>query len=396
MRYTYRYKAIGDYLIGLDEWKDQRKKLLEASGLIKFSDVDTVLFDLRSHLEGRYQKVNERINANKNPYITIDCNEKITVRTPAVSDSQEKHIATLLEQVNYVPSLQILSDINDVTQFIECFEHYGIKHSKGKPTLATFFAGLIAKGCNIGIEKLAHTSESVTENALKNTVQWYFTQKNLNAANNEIVAMVQQLTLPDIFLENKDSLHTSSDGRKVGVSVESLVANYSFKYFGKDKGVSVYTFIDERQSLFYSTVFSASEREAAYIIDGLMANDVVQSSIHSIDTHGVTETVFGASHFMKIAYAPRFKNITKKKLYAFSSKKTYANKGYRILPSRTIDSQLIKKHWDEILRFMATILLKREAASQLFKRLSSYAKENPLYKALKEFGRIIKSLFILQ
>ena len=45
---------------------------------------------------------------------------------------------------------------------------------------------------------------------------------------------------------------------------------------------------------------------------------------------------------------------------------------------------------------MATILLKRETASQLFKRLSSYAKENPLYKALKEFGRIIKSLFILQ
>ena len=34
-------------------------------------------------------------------------------------------------------------------------------------------------------------------------------------------------------------------------------------------------------------------------------------------------------------------------------------------------------------------------SSQLFKRLSSYAKDHPLYKTLKEFGRIIKSIFIL-
>ncbi len=49
----------------------------------------------------------------------------------------------------------------------------------------------------------------------------------------------------------------------------------------------------------------------------------------------------------------------------------------------------------DILRFMATIKLKHTSASQLFKRLSSYAKDHPLYKALKEFGRIIKSIFIL-
>jgi TnpA family transposase len=44
---------------------------------------------------------------------------------------------------------------------------------------------------------------------------------------------------------------------------------------------------------------------------------------------------------------------------------------------------------------MTTIKLKKVSASQLFKRLSSYAKDNPLYKAIKEFGRVIKSLFIL-
>ncbi len=56
---------------------------------------------------------------------------------------------------------------------------------------------------------------------------------------------------------------------------------------------------------------------------------------------------------------------------------------------------MIEEHWDDILRFLATMKLKYTSASQLLKRLSSYAKDHPLYKALKEFGRIQKSIFIL-
>ena len=52
--------------------------------------------------------------------------------------------------------------------------------------------------------------------------------------------------------------------------------------------------IDERHFLFYSTVISSAEREAAYVIDGLLHNDVIKSDIHSTDTHGYTENNFGA------------------------------------------------------------------------------------------------------
>jgi TnpA family transposase len=66
-----------------------------------------------------------------------------------------------------------------------------------------------------------------------------------------------------------------------------------------------------------------------------------------------------------------------------------------VLPSRTINSTIIRERWDDILRFMVTIKLKETSASCLFKRLSSYAKDHPLYRAIKEFGRIIKTQFIL-
>jgi Tn3 transposase DDE domain len=44
------------------------------------------------------------------------------------------------------------------------------------------------------------------------------------------------------------------------VRVDSLNANHSFKYFGKEQGVSVYTFRDERDLLWHSLVFSAADR----------------------------------------------------------------------------------------------------------------------------------------
>ena len=238
-------------------------------------------------------------------------------------------------------------------------------------------------------------STGVNPNTLKNTVNWHFSQNSLEEANKKIISLINKLSLPNVFITDGDDRHSSSDGRKVNVAVESLLANFSFKYFGKNKGVSIYTFIDERQALFHSTVISSSDREAAYVIDGLNDNDVVKTDIHSTDTHGYTELIFAATHFIDVTFAPRIKNLAEQTLYAFSSKSTYEKKGYKILPSRTINQKILKKHWEDILRFMVTIKLKKVSASQLFKRISSYARNNPLYKAIKEFGRIIKSIFIL-
>ncbi len=48
-----------------------------------------------------------------------------------------------------------------------------------------------------------------------------------------------------------------------------------------------------------------------------------------------------------------------------------------------------------VLRLIVTIKLGIHKPSIIFKRLNSYAKHHPLHEALKEYGRIIKSLFIL-
>jgi TnpA family transposase len=68
---------------------------------------------------------------------------------------------------------------------------------------------------------------------------------------------------------------------------------------------------------------------------------------------------------------------------------------YFFKDTKYINPVLIKDNWDDILRFVASIKLKITTASQLFKRLNSYSRTHPLYKAIKELGRIFKTIFIL-
>jgi TnpA family transposase len=227
-------------------------------------------------------------------------------------------------------------------------------------------------------------------------VNWYFSLQNVQGANDRILQWVDRMHLPNLYRRKDEVLHTSSDGQKFGVAVDSLNANYSFKYLGKDKGVSVVTFIDMRELMWHSTVISSADREAPYVIDGLMHNDVIQSDVHSTDTHGYSEIIFAVTHLLGFEFAPRIKGLGRQQRYAFKPRKHYEELEHVLLPHRSIREAFIEDQWDEVLRFIATIRLKVTTASQLFKRLNAYSKQHPLYRALKEFGKAPKTRFILK
>ena len=96
------------------------------------------------------------------------------------------------------------------------------------------------------------------------------------------------------------------------------------------------------------------------------------------------------------SYAPRIKYLKQQRLYTFKSRQGQDRSKDSIRPSGYIDTALIEALWDEILRFITTIKLKEATASDLFRRLNSYSQQHALYRALKGFGQILKSIFILR
>lgn len=396
-----RYIAVEEYFISTKKWNQQKVELLKRANLPFTLEVDDFLKDMKHMLDNQYIKTNKNVNDNK--YLSITSSGSIRVTTPKEEKRKDvKSLLTILENDDgsVIPLPLILSEINTTSKFIDCFSHFSQKGFKSKPTNEAFYATIIAIGCNIGTGRMAKVSNGISIDNLNHLVKWYFSKENLDAANGKLNSIIDELSLSKIYKKSLDERHTSSDGQKFSVGVPSILANHSFKYFGSGKGITAYSFIDESSSLFYSTVISSSEREAAYVIDGLMHNEDVESSIHSTDTHGYSEIIFAITNGLGVFFAPRIKNLKNQIRYTFreNPKNFYSSKKFVVLPTalQYVDVRLIEEQWDNILRLLVTIKLRETTASIILKRLSSYSKQHPLYRALKQIGRIFKTYFILK
>jgi TnpA family transposase len=395
LEHSYKYRPLDDYLIGKERWQREKEVLLARAALQDLTDPRRVLAELDEALHRQYLATNRRLAAGANPHLRVAANGRFKIATPKQDEGLGEPLQPFLPQRHVVPVAEILATVNRHALFTDELQHWQQRRPR-RVRAKALYAGVMGLGCGIGTRRMARITQGVGEAELEHAVNWHFSLENVQAANDRILRLTSAMGLPEIHRRSLERLHTASDGQKFEVRKESLNANYSFKYFGRGRGVSAYSFIDERQLLWHSLVFSAAERESAYVIDGLMRNDVVKSDIHSTDSHGYSEAIFAAAHLLGISYAPRLKGLDRQILYTFRSRREVDRRGWAVTPDKYVNAELVEASWDDILRLITTIKLKETTASDIFRRLNSYAKQHVLYRALKAFGQIIKSLFILR
>jgi TnpA family transposase len=392
---SHRRRPLESYLIDRTRWQTEREQLLERAGMTRFEDPVAVLAELDAALQTRFEDTNRAIAEGRNPHFKMLKGKAFRVSTPKQDEEESEPLRHFFPERHYVPLTEILATVNLHTGFATELRHLRQTHVR-PVSEKILFAGVICLGCAIGSAKMAQISTSLSAAELDSAINWRFSLVNLHAANDRITSFMAAMELPNIYRRSENEIHTASDGQKFEVRADSLNANHSFKYFGKGQGISAYTFVDERNLFWHSLVFSAAERESAYVIDGLMRNDVVKSDIHSTDTHGFSEVIFAVTHLIEVTFAPRIKNLKKQSLYMFRSRRGGDRTGWLIKPEQYVDQAAVVTAWDDVLRLVVTIKLKESTASDIFRRLNSYSRQHSLYTALKAFGRIIKTVFILR
>lgn len=394
--HSYRYRAFESYLISKERWLRERASLLERANLTDFSDGASVLATLGKQLHGQLVTTNERILKGENIHATRKKDGKLVVDTPKTATDKLLDPYELFPSNKVISLQEVLATVNALTGYTDALTHWQSKYIPKRPAKSLFLAGLMALGCNVGVRRMAQITRSVSEKGLDEVVKWYFSNENLRKANDRIVDYTKQLKLRIHLKDDPNLTYTSSDGQKVEVAQDSLLARSSFKYFGNRKGVTAYNYTDDTLLLFDSLVFSAGDREATYLLNGLVKTHLVDSDVHSTDSHGATELTFAATHLLGIRFEPRIKNFLRQQLYSIEPLSRYKDLTYPVLPNGRINIERIMEQWDAILRLMTTIRLHHSGPSDLFNRLNSYASENPLYRGMKEFGRLIKSIFLVR
>ena len=397
---SHTFKAVEEYLIPEHIWQAQKQTLLERAGLRHLADWEPVRTKVEGALQAQLDKTFDTINAGENLFVRKTKKGGLRFVTP--KKEVQPPTVEFYPKDFYVSIFEVLHTVNRYTGFTGALQHR-MEHNQ-QPVLppTVNFATLIGWGCNLGLHHMAKTS-SVPLRELERATNWYFTPQHLLLANDRIRALMNQLPIAHLLREAEprrpeNTVRSASDGQKYTLALDSIHANYSAKYFGKEKGVTVYSFIHEHYPVFYTTVFSADDYEAWYVLDGLLHNAMTMpvGQIHSTDTHGVTNLNFAIIYLLDIVFQPRIKQFSKVTLYGMPGIDIPQQVDFMLPKGDPINPRLIEQHWDSILRFLVTLKLNHALPSTLLRRLTSYAGHHPLYQALRELGKVIRTTFVLQ
>ncbi|HRF74657.1 MAG: Transposase, TnpA family [Candidatus Accumulibacter phosphatis] len=383
-----QFKDFDEYLVPAEKFV-MLKRASELP-LAVATDCDQYLHDRLLLLEQQLATVNRMAAANDLPDAIITASGlKITPLDAAVPDAAQALIDRSAMLLPHVKITELLMEVDEWTGFTRHFTHLKTGGAAQDKTL--LLTTILADAINLGLTKMAESCPGTTYAKLSWLQAWHIRDETYSMALAELVNA--QFRQP--FAENwGDGTTSSSDGQrfKAGGTAEST-GHINPKY-GGEPGRMFYTHISDRYAPFSAKVVNVGVRDSTYVLDGLLYHESdLRIEEHYTDTAGFTDHVFGLMHLLGFRFAPRIRDLGDTKLYIPKGDAAY--EALKPMIGGTLNIKHVRARWDEILRLATSIKQGTVTASLMLRKLGSYPRQNGLAVALRELGRIERTLFIL-
>ena len=392
------YRTLEDELIDIEYWDKNKQKILTELNMPLLSiDIEKFLNDLQSNLDNKYFEVNKRIFSGENSSFKSKYNKKgVLVGWSLPYTPLDNGINNpFYKQLSIMSIGDIIRFSANATEFLKSFSHLQPKYSKTVPDPEAIYASIVANATSIEMKKMKEISD-IKEQDLDNVNKSFIRYQTLSLASNSIINHTAKLPIFNEYNLSNYGIHASVDGQKFSTKYNTIKSRHSKKYFGMMKGVVLYT-LNANNLPLNLKVIGANEHESHYLLDIVESNtsDVEILSV-SGDMHSINRVNFALMHLFGYRFMPRFTNIRKKadsNLVTFDKIDDYTD--LIIKPSKQINKSLIIKEWDNILRILVSLALKKTTQSQIVRKLSSYKKTSPTLKALISLDGIFMSDYML-
>ena len=163
-----------------------------------------------------------------------------------------------------------------------------------------------------------------------------------------------------------------------------LQQTYSTRF--SDFALEFYTFVADNYAPFYSLPIECTDRDAAFVLDGLLYNESeLAIEEHYTDTHGYTELNFAAFSMLGLRFCPRIRGVQHQRIYRIDSNRDYGPLAPLVVRAdRSIDTELIAEQWDRMGQLYASLKTGHVTASVALKRLVAFSAKNRFYRANRE------------
>lgn len=351
---------------------------------------DQYLHDRLLLLEQQLAVVNKLAADDELPdAIITDSGLKITPLDAAVPQEAQALIDQAGALLPRVKITELLMDVDDWTGFTRHFVH--LKSGEQAADRTLLLSTVLADAINLGLSKMAESSPGATYSKLSWLQAWHIRDETYSSGLAELVNAQYR----HIFAAHwGDGTTSSSDGQRFRVGGKAESTGHINPKYGAEPGKLFYTHVTDQYAPFSTRVVNVGIRDSTYVLDGLLYHESdLRIEEHYTDTAGFTDHVFALMHMLGFRFAPRIRDLGDTKLYVPGSGQDFH--ALRGMIGGTLNIKHLRAHWDEILRLASSIKQGTVTASLMLRKLGSYPRQNGLALALRELGRIERTLFIL-
>jgi TnpA family transposase len=385
-----QYKDFEEYLIDQATYQQ-----LKTENKLPITDVNTNFYEfIQSRLEilnSNLDEVHKLVINNELQDASInDDGLRITPLTNSVPDEVNEFNQLVYAFLPKIKITTLLQEVDSWLNFSKCFTH--LKSNRPTDNKSLLLTAILSDAINLGLTKMAEACPGTTYSRLASIQAWYIRNETYKQATAIITNAQHQQEITKYWGEGNSS---SSDGQRFkagGKGVKSASINPKY---GSEPGIIYYSHTSDLYAPFHISVITTNLRDSTYVLDGLLHHEAdLNIYEHYTDTAGFTDHVFALMQLLGFKFAPRVRDLNDKRIYLPSKTKVYPRLSSMI--GGYLNLSLIEKNWDEIVRLAASIKQGTVTSSLILRKLSSYPRQNSLAVALRELGKIERSIFMLE
>jgi len=388
---SYRYRNPDEDLP--NDFDENQDYYFDMLGLPK--DANELINKLKKSMDQSLTELNDTILSNDKVNITNKKVKQFTV-TPYQAQEEPENLLKLQRKISDQWSTTNLIDILKETElrvnFSECFNTVASRTILPKKVLQKrLLLCLYALGSNTGLKRTSSGNHDSKYDDLKYVKRKFISAENIRNAIREVVNAIFFIRDPDIW--GDATTGCACDSTKLSAWDQNLMAEWHKRY--KGRGVMIYWHVENKSTCIYSQLKTCSSSEVSSMIEGVLRHctDMKVDKTYT-DTHGQSVVGFAFTHLLGFDLLPRIKRINKQKLYLPNSKFSNKYKNLDGVLASSINWKLIREQYREIVKYTAALRAGTADTDVIMRRFTNENKGHPVYKALIELGKAVKTIFL--
>jgi TnpA family transposase len=344
----------------------------------------------REKLEESMASVASKARENTLPDVTLaEGDLRIAPLRKNTPESAEAFAEQAYALMPHAKITEVLEEVDQWTGLGDQFLHLRTQTPpKNRQALLT---AILADGINLGLTRMSEACRETTWRQLSWTADWHVREECYAQA---LAGLIDAQHRQPLAVHWGSGNTSSSDAQFFRAGGRGEVGGMVNLHYGQDPGVKFYTHISDRFGPFHTKVIAATANEAPHVLDGLLYHE---SSLvineHYTDTGGFSDHVFAMCRLLGFRFAPRIRDLKEKRLYVLPGMTVPPE--LASLVAGTINLRAISDHWFELLRLAMSIKTGTVTASVILRKLAAYPRQNGLAHALRELGKLERTLFTL-